>query len=540
MAQQEEELQQGSFFEPDSGSAGIQEKKEQLSPMRKMLATLKDRGVLSGDKEWENNWDEDTLGGLRRALQIKDPSEVIPSSLDEAILEKAATAFKQFAPYIPLLYLANQADFEANLSEIFCEAVQTTEDAQMSFVQVLLDMLDYRTTQYFLNRFISRNSPELEQVSTFRKAVIDWCTRSEEKVHYKKALFPIDAAVSARRVEIAQVKKVAEVKKPRGKQHPNAEKPRYPDDDLVKIVKQVCRTSKPLAYSFLGLAINSSGAFDDVRQELIDINNLRKSGDLKAHKNIAFTNAELSVLVKVLMIAHDKLHRALETSQVNLNKSHCDKLNEEIKKNRGYEKTIRELTKHLDFALADVAKISGLQSEIKQLKEDLMQIAAQNEALRKKLSEEIALKERAQTRVKELNSENSELSGQLKEEKARSQRAEGENESLRHELLAERAEKESLRKELLAERAEKERVEDELRALREQIAVSKPDRQHTKKDSYQVGGAQVFFGRPQSVVEGEDLEELLASLQAEVLEGDSEQAKTVLKPGYGSPEDQSE
>ena len=202
-------------------------------------------------------------------------------------------------------------------------------------------------------------------------------------------------ALTARTIEIAMVENVA-----------NKVAKLYPDDELAKVVDTVCAMSKPFAINFLGLfEINSSGGFDHVRKNLIDINNRRIAGHLRANTDTLFSDIDdLRQYVKILLIAHDKLYEQLEATQINQNSMMCDKLLEVQKKNEAFQKLAGELSNQLEQALADNAKISNLTVTIDQLRKDLLGRDSEIRKLTIQLKDERQARQKAEAEVEYLQS----------------------------------------------------------------------------------------------------------------------------------------
>jgi hypothetical protein len=268
-------------------------------------------------------------------------------------------------------------------------------EALIGYTSVLLRAVEHRLLRYLHDRFEERISVELKQPSPFRKEILKWCEKSKDEVDNKKALFPIMEALTARTIEIAMVENVA-----------NKAAKLYPDDELAKVVDTVCAMSKPFAINFLGLfEINSSGGFDHVRKNLIDINNRRIAGHLRANTDTLFSDIDdLRQYVKILLIAHDKLYEQLEATQINQNSMMCDKLLEVQKKNEAFQKLAGELSNQLEQALADNAKISNLTVTIDQLRKDLLGRDSEIRKLTIQLKDERQARQKAEAEVEYLQS----------------------------------------------------------------------------------------------------------------------------------------
>jgi hypothetical protein len=326
----------------------------------------------------EERWTLKTLETLCTALKVGAFTEQDRPTIDAIVLDQAAAAFEKFINFIPALYLANPAEYEERLGEIFSKALQSAGEAQLTYVEVLLAAVDYRLLHHLHEKFIDRHTVELKQQSPFRKEILAWIKKSKDKVDFKKALFPIIEACESRTIEIAKVRKLADVSGPF-----------YPDDDLVAVVDKICAQSKSFAFKFLGISFNSSGAFDDVRDELIKINERRKAGKLRALTDTVFSKKmDLGRYVRVLSVAYDKLFTQMETSAVNLNSANDEGLNEELKKNKAFRKVISELKEKLGSATAENAKLSPFKEQVRRLKQNLVEKEIQLRQLSTELSRE--------------------------------------------------------------------------------------------------------------------------------------------------------
>lgn len=350
-----------------NGSIGSVDKQRQAARDR-VLALL---DTPPGDQTGEWEWSVETLRDLQTALKAKLLSEQNRPGLNADLLEGATQAFRKFILHVPLLHLADPKNFESQLCEFFSEAMQSVDEkVRLAYVDVCMKAFDHWLLRDCHERFVRKTVPDYARKSPFREEILKWGKQYKDEVKNKKATFPIMEALSARLIEINTVLKPAK-----------REDAPFHDDWLVEEVEKVCATSRPFAHDLFGLGIikiNASGGFDHVREKLIEINERRKKGLLRAHTytdfaKISATKEDLLDFIKILIVAYEKLSDQLEASHITLSQTLGTERADKQKLIKAHEKTNQELRKLLAVEIANSADKSRVEYELKSMKEKCLE-----------------------------------------------------------------------------------------------------------------------------------------------------------------------